>query len=58
MEDCPPGDTYDPEAAAAESGDLEENGGGDSYEMPPVSGFITVSETSSSAGDLTWPNVT
>jgi len=41
MEDCPPGDTYDPEAAAAESGDLEENGGGDSYEMPPVSGFIT-----------------
>jgi len=41
MEDCPPGDTYDPEAAAAESGDLEENGGEDSYEMPPVSGFIT-----------------
>ena len=53
MEDCPPGDTYDPEAAAAESGDMEENSGGDSYEMPPVSGFITVSETSSSAGDLT-----
>lgn len=53
MEDCPPGDTYDPEAAAAESGDLEENGGEDSYEMPPVSGFITVSATSPSTGDLT-----
>ena len=50
MEDCPPGDTYDPEAAAAESGDLEENRGED--EMPPVSGFITVSATSSSTGDL------
>ena len=49
MEPVPPG---------AECGDLEENGGEDSYEMPPVSGFITVSATSPSTGDLTWTNLT